>query len=209
MRKTKISRLVSTVILAVLVIALWACTISSEDIPTISAKVLSAGDAYPLAWTEVQKWRSDAYLINIEAAVHYAEDPSPLYIFFDFDALNDPAIWLSVKCWKGENGFEARSETGQYTDPVLDRMPIHREDWILDSQEALDIAQNNGGNEFMYRRLDTKHFPSYFLKLERNLPPHLGDVIWRATYSDFDAKEGLDILIDANTGEVRKVEQKP
>jgi hypothetical protein len=81
-----------------------------------------------------------------------------------------------------------------------DDLEISDSNWIIDSDQALQLAQENGGQEFLGQR-PTRESP--FLLLTRELS---GDgqarTLWTVDYYDIAAGEGLVVQVDAFTGDI-------
>jgi len=91
--------------------------------------------------------------------------------------------------------------------PISVRNPINPEDWLIDSVKALAIAQDNGLNKSM-AKYDSET-ASLFLALEERRPIVPGALLqWRASYLDLGTLEGIDVMLDPQTGEVIEVERQ-
>lgn len=155
---------------------------------------LAVRPLYSRAVEIAKAWRSDAYLVSIDAPV--AQESEGLFrAFFYFLSPSSDFIMLQVTY---------NSATGEWQDDWLSAYRVDRGrypeikdwEWQVDSTEALEVASRSGGSDFIEANPSSHLYVS--LSLERQ--DALG-VVWSVRYSDVYTKE-LCVVVDARTGEV-------
>jgi hypothetical protein len=162
---------------------------------------LSARTFWPQASALAQEWRPDAYVrdITVEVDVRLRNSsPDRRVIYFSVQSPNEDYVQLAVACdAKGCDSFEVEQKP-EY--PLMQCIPFALDDFTLDSGDALEIGLQRGGEKYMQLQI-----VSVILKLNRASPGCTGSLEWTASFADLTAIEGLDVIIDAVTGEVVEI----
>ncbi|OQY27321.1 MAG: hypothetical protein B6I38_10220 [Anaerolineaceae bacterium 4572_5.1] len=168
---------------------------NTSQTPNIS--VLSVKFHWPQALELAQKWHSDAYLIDVTVDVLLPHVPSSrAEVGFVFRSPSDEKATLGVICHNAcyTEKFNSSLSLPQCT-------PFSIDDIALDSKDALEIGLADGRDTYV----DVQN-ASLQLKLERNYPRCDGSMItWNIRFSNIVTFEGIDIVIDALTGDVTEI----
>lgn len=160
---------------------------------------LSVKDAWPQAIDIAKKWDADAYLYDVAVDVQtpntdYSIDESR----FGFRSPAAEKSILSVECHRGRGCLSKEYHT---TITLPQCIPFNVEEKFLDSEQALNIALNNGGVEYV-----NKQNFSLMMTLRRDYPRCEGSLItWEIDFSNIFTLENIAIVIDATTGEVLEI----
>jgi hypothetical protein len=149
---------------------------------------------------EARAWQNDAYLA-------WAEIPIRL-------ELSDNAELIAAEFYSPRMKFESlgvemaadgsiTSEPVKYEVSIFHRDPIARDDWEVDSQEALEIMLDDEGLDFL-QSTDTQ---CSFLILERRLDQTDQPVVWRLTLMDCLGPYVRHILLDPILREILEVSE--
>jgi hypothetical protein len=165
-------------------------------------RTLSARRLYPLALARAQQWRPDAYLDYMRVGARQEDDlTEPLEITFGFESPSDGYQSISITFHEDSDESEVRTFDHSKASDVA--IPIQSEDWPVDSVDALGIAQDSGGLEFL-----TRHDPDQtrmVLRFGYPYPPKPdARLLWEVFYQD-SSIGSLEITIDAGTGEVVEI----
>jgi hypothetical protein len=169
----------------------------------VSVDTLSIRDLYPEALQIARARNEDAYLVLAQTSFWPADSLAYQAAFFGFRARSTDIIGLSVSYDAATGEFEDRwLSVAKETRP---REEIADAAWRLDSVQALEIAQEAGGAEFLAGKLDKElHL---YLRLEQL---HVGNnqkVVWTVRYyAGMPPSADLRIVIDAVTGQVLEAE---
>jgi hypothetical protein len=195
-------RFLAVLLLAIIVVG--GCVNRGQNSISLSASsprlaVLSARTFWPQALALAQEWRPDVYVRSVDVDVPLRNSSSDhRTMWFSFQSPGEDFVTLVVACdAKGCGSFEVEQKP-QY--PLRQCTPFALDDFALDSKDALDIGLQNGGESYM--QLQTV---SVLLMLNRTSPGCNGPVVWRASFANLAAVEGLDVVIDAVTGEVVEI----
>ncbi len=176
---------------------LISCGQTSQN---VHVRTLSAEEYYPIALKIGQEWKSDAYLESIDSDFITEEEiEKQLEIYFSFESPTNDFQSLLIKFTEDLN--EPKIQVVEHSNPISVRNPIELKDWPVNNIKALQVAQDNGGNEFL-SKYDSET-ANLFIRLEERRPIMPGVLPrWRVSYANFDAGKGVDISIDPLTGEV-------
>ncbi len=188
-------------LLTIMITLLGGCTHSGREkammttTPPSQISVSSVKTFWPQAMAIAQEWRSDAFVLEAEVGIRFLKSPTKgSSANFTFQSPSEDYKVFVVSCSTEKcNSFEVEHEKGY---PVHHCKPFFPEDFKLDSQEALDIALQNGGADYINLQSVIAD-----LSLSRGFPLCTDTVIWIASFMDL-ANFGINIGIDANTGEV-------
>lgn len=180
--------------------------------PDVAARTTSVRALYPAAMELAREWRADAYLTRAHTWFVPADDDRSEYASFIFRSPSTDLIALHLRYLGHTDSWHDEWLSIANQDPK--RYPEIREtDWQVDSTQALDIAQQNGGAIFLgcaaggdlYLRLD----------LRRQWMGRRSVTVWWVSYSqiilppypDLDSSPCLDwdVAVDALTGEVLEI----
>jgi Tol biopolymer transport system component len=165
--------------------------------------VLSAADYYSEALERAMDWKADARLISIGGGVGSstsAGDGPSISFYFDAPSATDSMYEVRVtKDTWAPNVIELGSDTALAP-------PIARDQWALDSVDAWNIAQANGGEEYL------RHYQGPMTIMVLTLDywtTRAGEekLAWRVLY-DILYGPSLDMLIDPKTGDIIEVEER-
>src|SRR3990172_456930 len=175
-----------------LTLAISAC----DRYAPLPVHVHSLEEALPTLEEAAQVWSSDAYLADVEVPLRDGY-PGERVIDAGFQSPSAPYESLLVTLREDDT---LTTEIIPQTVPVIQSSPITRDDWVLDSADALERALDEEG-----RRFFEGHAESHcsFLKLERDTDSPGWPVVWRLTLTECLGRGGVQhTVIDAITGEV-------
>jgi len=161
----------------VILIGLYGC--GNRGRPT--ARVESLQENLPMLEQAAAAWRDDAYLAFADVPLHNGNS-NPWLIATAFQSPSEDSESLLIMLQ--EDG-SLTAERIPHTVPVVQSDPITREDWALDSQEALEHALDEGGRTFLKDHSDRQ---CSFLILERDPTVPTEPVIWRLTLNDCEVR---------------------
>jgi uncharacterized protein YpmB len=173
-----------------------AATVSSTDV-----QVLSVKEYYDDAFMVAREWQSDAYLQSANAIARELYDSRrPLRLSYSFLSKSKRSQALLV--WIRED-LTIDSEIVNLGGSTEDRRELQSEQWVLDSMDAIQIAQAAGGNEYISKNgsVEIDAYLEYWKK------EHANTVIWRVSYLRTDGGGNLHIEVDAITGEVLELRE--
>jgi hypothetical protein len=145
-----------------------------------------------------EEWQVDARIVQVETTPKVPEGISHSYaVIYRVQSPSEKYETFFVSC----KYDAARTGTIDHKEgwPVDLWPPLVPEDFIIDSQQALDIAIQNGGS-----RLASSQDSWIDLYLSRSVPWARGKAIWRVNFW-IPPIESMSIYIDANTGEVLEI----
>jgi len=131
---------------------LWGCTrvsrTPSATLPTLpSVQIASLTDLFPLAEVAALSWRPDAYLESIQMDIK-----PTISIAYIFGSSSDPSVGALVYVENPLGEPATRMEEVHSPGREQGAFPIASTDWgPIDSSEALAIALESGGLEFLER----------------------------------------------------------
>jgi len=157
-------------------------------------QVLSFKGNYDRALSAAHAWQPDAYFVSATGTVETNYGPRKLFIIYEFlSTSKNEALLVTVY-------EDSELETKIVKGGSLTNLPkIDSTDWALDSVQALQIAQENGGAKYLREHGAEARFD---LDLEYYRGTTSGPVVWRASYFTSGDDGTLYIEIDAVTGEI-------
>ena len=150
---------------------------------------------------DAKKWQPDAILVSVtvNALVMGSATPFPMADLLSFEfRSNQDSHTSHIVGFLMNDTIKVREPP--LTNPNFDYNPIEPTDWVLDSTDAWQIAQQNGGSDFLKR--NELSGARVVLKLGRSLPPRNGDVLWYVAYGAQQGRDSLQMYIDAKTGAI-------
>lgn len=167
----------------------------------MSAYTISAKRLYPEALAIAREQDPSAFLAYVDVDFRTMEDNRPLRIAYTFETQSTPPVWCRVEFTDGKDpGLIVSSHEYPYEASITDQ------DWLLDSTEALEIAQENGGREFLLRWKPQ----ITALRLQRASSEHVVSgnppVEWCVVYAVFMSRQRLTVCINAASGQVTRRE---
>jgi hypothetical protein len=171
-------------------------TFDSQEAERSRITVVSLNSSWPKLQEKAQEWHSDAHLLSATLPI-MVDSSSPLEYFLAtyFLSSSDPENMLKVTL--GSNGYIQSKEISII--PMENRKSIMREDWMLDSGDALDKMLTINDIRFLVSRSD-KHCSD--LSLERNPRLTNKSVVWYLDVYDCEISNYSHIeYIDALSGE--------
>jgi len=176
----------------VILIGLYGC--GNRDRPPV--KVESLLENLPVLEQTAATWRSDAYLLDADVPLHNGNS-RPWLISAAFQSPSEDSESLLIMLQ--EDG-SLTAQRIPHTVPVVQSDPITREDWALDSQEALEHALDEGGRTFLE---DHSERQCSFLRLTRDPTVPTEPVIWRLALNDCEVRGFFEeTIINPITGAV-------
>lgn len=168
-------------------------------VPLPDMEVLSVKNHYSDALAIAQDWQPDAYLGDASTRVRFQDKPSRLCIDYTFYSAKVRREALLV--WVCDDST-SHTMTVDMTRAIGERTEIENEEWVLDSTQALQIAFENGGEDYL------KHTASFdialFLEYQKRVTN--GPVVWRVSFLRWTGDGGnLHVNVNAVTGEVLKM----
>jgi len=184
------------------VAGLASCSTSTPP-PLVAVDTLSIRDLYPEALQIAKAWKEDAYLVYVETSFWPTDSPAYQAASFGFRSRSTDFVGLFVSYDEA---------TGQFEDQWLSvakearpREEIADTEWSLDSVQALEIAQEAGGAEFLAGKLDQDYV--LYLRLEKWQADEDQRMAWMVRYyAGMPPSADLRIVIDAITGQVLEAE---
>ncbi|MEK9136701.1 MAG: hypothetical protein AAB393_06220 [Bacteroidota bacterium] len=162
----------------------------------LSVKVESLLENLPVLEQTAAAWRDDAYLAFADVPLHNGNS-SPWLIAAAFQSPSEDSESLLIMLQ--EDG-SLTAQRIPHTVPVVQSDPITREDWALDSQEALEHALDEGGRTFLE---DHSERQCSFLRLARDPTVPTEPVIWRLAVRDCEVRGFFEeTIINPITGAV-------
>lgn len=199
--------------LTIFVLAVSGCQMSSENktktpvtvsyldklqIPFVAESINGAVDL-------AQDWQDDAFLHSVNVIPGWIDRPQPAILRFDFRSQNYANERLAVVFTTGlDRENSVRTDFTDITTASKDFREITSNDWSLDADEAFQIAQQYGGEDYL-RDSGLGAQVELFLEYQKGVTD--GPVVWRVTYLRPDGGGNLQIILHAITGEVLRVIQ--
>lgn len=186
-----------------LVVVFLASCSNSTPPPPVSVDTLSIRDLYPKALQIAKAWNEDAYLVFLETSFWPTDSPASQGASFSFRSRSMESIGLFVSYDKATGEFE--DEWLSLANEARPREEIADAAWRLDSVEALEIAQEAGGAEFLAGHPDKDYL--LYLRLEKRQADEDQRTVWLVRYyAGMPPSADLRIVIDALTGQVLEAE---
>jgi hypothetical protein len=171
----------------------------SSDRATLPFPSISVKAIWPAAMEKAQEWQSDAYVANLRLSFNHTEDGGEFdAVDFAFESPTSDEHSLWVIC--DSTGCASDIMPKPANPSGIEPLPIYEEDFKIEGKKALEISLAHGGAEYI-DLMKEKYIPT-FAMLARMDPPDTGNLYWRASYFDPATREHLDVIIDANSGEV-------
>jgi hypothetical protein len=186
--------------LLLLSLMLSGCTARATASP-INFQVLSVKEYYDDAFAVAREWQSDAYLQSADTIARLSDDShQPLRLSYSFlsKSKRSQALLVYVR-----EDLTLDSEMVNMGGSVEDRREIQADQWKLDSIDAIQIAQEAKGNEYI-----NKYGPveiTAYLEYRRWEPDK--KVIWHISYLRPEGLGGIHIEVDAINGEVLELRE--
>ena len=182
-------------------------TVWGENRPLPS---ITAMDGYSMAKAKAAEWDPDAVLLKIDTSSvcvpHQTsltqEGRSPIWTY-SFAIANPSnteeskrSFMVAICGWElagFEEGYPGETHKVQGA----------AEDWIIDSPQAVEIAEQNGGEQARARNLSTI-VASLFLDKPTNGPAAPKNVTWEISYQDLNPypPAAFSVFIDGATGQL-------
>ena len=188
------------VLLLLLSLMLSGCT-ARATVSAIDLQVLSVKEYYDDSFAVAREWQADAYLQSANAIARQLYDSRPpLRLSYSFFSKGKRSQALIV--WIRED-LTIDSEVVNMGGSAEDRREIQVEQWLLDSMDAIQIAQEAGGNEYIseYGPVEITAFLEYRKKEGANT------VVWRISFLRTEAADSYVVEVDARTGEVLELRE--
>jgi hypothetical protein len=190
--------------LLVLIVVIGACQTDVLPTPTgtLELNVPSAREYWLQALEMAQEWQPDAYVRGVDVDVPLPARPSsvrPGYpgVRFSFCSASEDHITLVVSCSSERcDSFEIEQGSGY---PLMHCTPIALDDFSLDSEDAVAIGLQNGGDDYM-----SSSTAYVVLKLHRDSPFCEGRVQWSITFAEPSGRV-LDVFVDSVSGEIIEI----
>jgi hypothetical protein len=183
-------------------LSVWA---ENRQLPSITAM-----DGYPMAEAKAEEWDPGAVLVKIDTnsvcvphQTSLSQDgKSPVWTYWfaianPSNAQESKRSFYVAVCGGELAGFE-EGYPGE-----THKVQGAAEDWIIDSLQAVEIAEQNGGQQARARNL-SMIIASLFLVRPANGPAASKNVTWLISYQDLDTfpVEAFSVFIDGTTGQL-------
>ena len=193
----------------VVLVCILGCRHETQDGEVVSERnggsPLTAKEAYPIAWERAAAWRKGAYLSEIIILIsgdHVERGPEKITFIFHADHALGPFRWWDAAF------IAVDPQTGVVTTTSVYEWQTHTQKGphadiaraILDSSDALRIAEEQGGRAYREQRPDVMICITGANGLGEE------QFLWGVDYFRRNAAGRDDLLftIDAGTGEARK-----
>jgi hypothetical protein len=173
-----------------LVLALTGCQSPTASAPPV--EVTSLQEVLPALLEAARDWRSDAFLAEADLPLTDVEYQGPI-AYAGFQSPEEDGESLLVKL--NRDGTVSAQSIVQ-TPPIRKRQPILFDQSMLDSGEALNRALEFAGRDAW----TLARSGCSFLGLGRDLSVDQTPVTWMLTLTDCDAKDVVQVEIDAHSG---------
>ncbi|MFV2043583.1 MAG: hypothetical protein ACC700_10170 [Anaerolineales bacterium] len=196
-------------VLSLAAIALVACLPNSAlntepAADPIEFRVFSLEEVFAGALAKALEWKSDAYLTGASFVFRPASNPKGRWGSLGFRSASSQRDWLGIFVTEGSEGFEYELRSGEFSrddKPLGD--PITPDQLAVDTAEALEIGQRNGGRDFIREGGESMFWPQDLYLEYLDDVNRTGPVIWRVVYSyPIGTGPSLSIQINAETGEL-------
>lgn len=165
--------------------------------PSLSVKAV-----WPVAVEKAREWQPDAYVSNLRLSFDHTDDGGEFgTVDFAFESPSSDEQSLWVICGRTTCASDVMPKPAYRSG--IEPVPIQEEDFKIEGKKALEISLAEGGSDYM-DIMKQKYIPT-FAMLARLDPPDTGNLYWRTSYFDPATREHLDVIIDANSGEVIEV----
>lgn len=171
-------------------------------------EVASARYVLPLTNQKAAEWQEDARPQNIIMSLRTVQENKPLRASLIYRSESQPDSYLIVTVVTRQNHIEIESKKGEYTFPRPIGEPIELDDIEIDSVEALNIAVENGGSEFLSRNPGGSWSQLSLNLMYEELYASSGPLVWRAIFAS-ESVGTRYIRIDPESGQVLSVEDNP
>lgn len=173
-----------------LVMALAGCQSPAASPPPM--EVTSLQQVLPVLIEVARNWRSDAYLVEADFPLVDDEYQGPIaYASFQSPEAEAESLLLRLN----RDGTISAQAIVQ-TRPILQREPVLSDQSMLDSGDALNRALDFAGRDAWPLAMSG----CSFLGLGRDISVDQPPVTWMLTLTDCDAKEVVQVEIDAHSG---------
>jgi hypothetical protein len=177
---------------AALAFPVAACSSEAQALP----EVPSLRDALPGLEAAALAWRDDAYLEDVEIQV---PGPSWLTSYISAGFRSQSAGHEAALVFLDLDG-STRVEILQDGGPPSPEEAIRADDWSLDAAEALELALDDAGRQFLGANVDTQ---CSFMQLAHDSRFSANPVVWRLVLKRCLLGDPIqDVTIDATTGDV-------
>lgn len=197
-------QIVTRVGLVVYLIALSLGCSAPTPPPPMSVDTLSIRDLYPEALQIAKAWKMDAYFAGAQTSFWPTDSDEFRQASFHFLSRSTDFIGLRVSYDPETGSFEDEWLSVANEDP-RQKEEIADVEWGLDSVDALEIAQNAGGGEFLAGQ-PGKRLVLYLRLEKRQVGQDLRTVWFVAYYAGMPPAADRRIVIDAMTGEILEVD---
>ena len=175
--------------------------IPRATVPAVDIQILSLREHYDDALTVAREWQSDAYLQSANAIARLSNDSHPpLRLSYSF--LSQSKRSQSLLVFIREDST-VDSEVVSLGGSVEDRREIQSDQWKLDSMDAVRLAQEAGGNEYISRYGPVRM--TAFLEYRKQESADI--VIWRVSFLRLEAAENFVFELDAINGDVLELRE--
>ena len=166
--------------------------------PTHSSdlSVPSVKDLWSQALSMAGEWHSDAYVTGVSV---YISSWGSSETSFSFQSPSDADATFDVTCDTAGCSSSVLQMKPAYP-PMMECIPVALDDFALDSRDAFNIGLQQGGEEYMQASA-----LYILLMLSRPVPYCKGPMTWSVSFIDLTTAEGIQVRIDAATGEVIEV----
>lgn len=172
----------------------------SINIDPTSFRILPVNTYYSEAFKIASEWESDAYLTRILATFTMPDENDALLIEYSFRSRLKPNRWLSVAYTTVT--AQANVSEGEFSEE--NQRPLTQEIDIatlpFDTLDAIIIAYNNGGSDFIQKHRGISQ--DSFVELQQeNEGLGTGNLVWVVTLAA-DRFTTMYITLDSTSGEV-------
>ena len=175
-----------------LTLGLGACD-NGDDLPV---NVASISESLPKLEQAALQWRSDAYLVDATIDLLSGHPYLPLANgYFQ----SPTTVFEGVLIYLEQDG-SITAEVVSHENQVRQVIPITKDDWKLDAEEALERALTEEGRLYLEENAESQ---CSFMYLERDVPTSTETVVWRVTLSGCLLEPSFQTtIVDANAGEI-------
>jgi hypothetical protein len=176
-------------LLTILALILWMMAGCEPTETNKVVRIISAREYFPLLLDQAQLWEDDVYLDYLRIDL----SPSPFLMVAHFQSSLKPYESLGVNLLLDGT---ITTEKYSYDIPLHGHEPISESDWLIDSQDALNMILE----EINYSDIDFSQEHGNCLRLERFLATISQPVIWHLVYDFGPSYEHY--YLDPITGEL-------
>ena len=162
--------------------------------------IISLKEKLPLLEDGAKSWQKDAYLrwVRIPIRLEYPDNSRIMTAAF-----NSPSSEFESLLVYFDTDGSITHEIEKHQIPVYQEIPITRDDWKIDSQEALDLMLDEEGLEFLRSKGENQ---CNYLVLERHGHQLEEHVVWNLTLSKCFDECPHHLFLDPITGEILEEE---